>query len=125
MLCTGDIPDDIISNNVDMFQNDSEHRVIVCTGQKMGTGITLNRAHYAIFINTPWTAGVQEQWEDRIHRIGTKQPVFIYRLWVKDTIDERVLDILNTKGALSDYVIDDEMTTQQLAILRQYIEELR
>lgn len=125
LLCTGDIPDDIISNNVDMFQNDSEHRVIVCTGQKMGTGITLNRAHYAIFINTPWTAGVQEQWEDRIHRIGTKQPVFIYRLWVKDTIDERVLDILNTKGALSDYVIDDEMTTQQLAILRQYIEELR
>lgn len=125
LLCTGDVPDDIISNNVDMFQNDSEHRVIVCTGQKMGTGITLNRAHYAIFINTPWTAGVQEQWEDRIHRIGTKQPVFIYRLWVKDTIDERVLDILNTKGALSDYVIDDEMTTQQLAILRQYIEELR
>jgi SNF2 family DNA or RNA helicase len=31
-------------------------------------------------------------------------------LWAKDTIDERVLDLLNSKKALSDYVIDDDMS---------------
>lgn len=60
----------------------------------MGTGVTLNRAHYAIFLSTPWNQGNQIQWEDRIHRIGTKDPVFIYRLWTIGTIDERVQELL-------------------------------
>ena len=91
----------------------------------MGTGITLNRARYAIFLSTPWTAGVNLQWQDRIHRIGTKDPVFIYNLWTLGTIDERVKDLLDRKGALSDYVIDDNVSPEALNILRQYIEELR
>lgn len=125
LLCTGDIPDPQISRNIDLFQSDAEHRVMVCTGQKMGTGVTLNRARYAIFLSTPWTAGVNIQWQDRIHRIGTKNPVFIYNLWTIGTFDERVKELLDTKGALSDYVIDDEISPDTINILRQYIEELR
>ena len=125
LLCTGDVDDGEISKNRVMFQTDDFHRVMICTCQKMGTGVTLNRAHYAIFISTPWTEGVQTQCEDRVHRIGTDQKVFIYRLWTKNTIDERVLDLINTKGALSDYIIDDAISEQALLILRQYIEELK
>lgn len=125
LLCTGDVPDATISHSIDVFQNDNEHRVMVCTGQKMGTGITLNRAHYAIFLSTPWTAGVNIQWQDRIHRIGTREPVFIYNLWTLGTIDERVKELIDTKGALSDYVIDDQLTENNIDILRKYIEELR
>ena len=91
----------------------------------MGTGVTLNRARYAIFLSTPWTAGVNIQWQDRIHRIGTKNSVFIYNLWTIGTLDERVKELLDTKGALSDYVIDDEISPDTINILRQYIEELR
>ena len=125
LLCTGDVPDAEVSRAVDAFQTDDIHRVMICTCQKMGTGITLNRAHYAVFISTPWTEGVQTQCEDRIHRIGTNQKVFVYRLWTKNTIDERVLDLINTKGALSEYIIDNSVSEQTLAILRQYIEELK
>ena len=125
LLCTGDVSDEVITRNRIAFQEDNEHRVIVCTCQKMGTGVTLNRAHYAIFLSTPWTEGVQTQCEDRIHRIGTNQTVFIYRLWTHNTFDERVLDILNTKGALSEYVIDDTVTEQTINILRQYIMDLK
>lgn len=125
LLCTGDISDAEISRAIDEFQNDDIHRVMVCTGSKMGTGVTLNRAHYAIFLSTPWNQGNQIQWEDRIHRIGTKDPVFIYRLWTIGTIDERVQELLQMKGALSDYVIDDEIPQDALLILKKYIEELR
>lgn len=125
LLCTGDVDEGEIVKARVMFQTDSVHRVMVCTCQKMGTGVTLNRAHYAIFISTPWTEGVQTQCEDRVHRIGTDQKVFIYRLWTKNTIDERVLDLINTKGALSEYIIDDEISEQAMSILRQYIEELK
>lgn len=125
LLCTGDVSDAEISESIDKFQKDDIHRVMVCTGSKMGTGVTLNRAHYAIFLSTPWNQGNQIQWEDRIHRIGTKDPVFIYRLWTIGTIDERVQELLQMKGALSDYVIDDSIPQDAIMILRKYIEELR
>ena len=124
LLCTGDVDDTIISQNIDKFQNDCEHRIALCTVSKMGTGVTLNRAGYSIFLSTPWTDGVQTQAEDRIHRIGTKSPVFVYRLWTKDTIDERVLDLIRSKKALSEYVVDDDLSVENLSILRQYIQEL-
>lgn len=117
--------DSKITKSIELFQNDNEHRVIVCTGQKMGTGITLNRARYAIFLSTPWTAGVNIQWQDRIHRIGTKESVFIYNLWTVGTIDERVKELIDTKGALSDYIIDDNLSPQNIMILRSYIDELK
>lgn len=123
-LCTGDVDDSVIANNITTFQEDDEHRVMLCTISKMGTGVTLNRAGYSIFLSTPWTDGVQTQAEDRIHRIGTKKPVFVFRLWTKDTIDERVLELINTKRALSDYVVDDDMSEQTLDVLRKYIQEM-
>ena len=56
----------------------------------MGTGVTLTAASYMIFIDCPWTSADCEQCEDRIHRIGSKDSVFIYYLWNTDTFDMQV-----------------------------------
>ena len=125
VIGTGDVPDNIISDNVDMFQNDDEHHVFIGTWQKCGTGITLNRANYMIFIDTPWTDGAFQQASDRIHRIGSKNPVFIYNLVCNDTVDEKVLEIVQDKAALSDFIVDDEITPKSLASLQKFIEELK
>ena len=125
VIGTGDTPDNIISDNVDMFQNDDEHQVFIGTWQKCGTGITLNRANYMIFIDTPWTDGAFQQASDRIHRIGSKNPVFIYNLVCNDTVDEKVLEIVQDKAALSDFIVDDEVTPKSLASLQKFIEELK
>lgn len=125
VTATGDNKDEEVSSYQDQFQNDDDTKVFIGTWQKCGTGITLTAASYMIFIDTPWTDGVFDQACDRIHRIGTKDTVFIYNLIAKDTIDERVLDIINTKGALSDYIIDDMIISDTaLAQLRKYIEDL-
>lgn len=125
LVGTGDIPDEEISHNVDMFQNQNEHKVFLGTWQKCGTGLTLTSASYMIFIDTPWTDAAFEQACDRIYRIGTTKPVTIYNLITNDSIDERVLEIVNDKAALADYVIDDTITESGLDSLRKYIEELR
>lgn len=125
IIATGDIDDQLISENVDKFQNDPNKKVFIGTWQKCGTGITLTAASYMIFIDTPWTNGVFEQACDRIHRIGTKHPVFIYNLIAKDTIDERVWEILQDKKALSEYIIDDQINENSISNLRKYIEELQ
>ena len=124
LLCTGDIKDSIIAENIEKFQTDIEHKIMLATCQKMGTGITLTAANYAIFIDCPWTQADCLQCEDRIHRIGSKEPVFIYYLWTNNTIDMRVKDIVETKGILSDYVIDNTYQPQFLEKLKQIIEEL-
>ena len=62
-----------------------------------------------IFIDTPWTDSVWTQAQDRIHRIGTKNKITIYNLVARDTIDERVLEIVTDKKYMADYVVDDEL----------------
>lgn len=124
LLCTGDIPDAVISDNIDKFQESTENKVILCTTAKMGTGITLTAASYAIFIDTPWTQGVTQQCEDRIHRIGSVSSVFIYRLWCNNTIDMRVKKILENKEAIGDYIVDNIQDEKTLNILRDMILEL-
>lgn len=121
---TGDTKDEIIAQNIEDFQNSDNSKVFLCTWQRMGVGITLTRASYAIFLDTPWTAAVYQQAQDRIHRIGSKQPVIIYNLICKDTIDERVKEIVDDKEALSDYIIDDKVSKKSLDSLKKYIEEL-
>lgn len=124
LICTGDIDQSIIDNNINSFQNDDNCKLLIATWQKMGTGITLNSASYAIFIDMPWTAAETEQVEDRIHRIGSKKPVFIYRLICANTIDERVLELNKDKEAMGDYIVDDKITESSINNLRKYIEEL-
>jgi len=121
---TGDVKDEEISSNIDDFQTTDRSKVFLCTWQRMGVGVTLTKASYAIFLDVPWTAGVYEQAQDRIHRIGSKDPVFIYHLICKDTIDERVLEIVEDKEAISDYIIDNKITAKSLNSLKKYIQEL-
>lgn len=125
MLCTGDVKDDIISSNIDRFQSNDDDKIICATVQKMGVGITLTRASYAIFIDTPYTYAECAQAEDRIHRIGSKKPVFIYYLHSEGTVDERVKEIVSDKEAIADWVIDNKLSRKSLDSLRKYIIDLK
>ena len=116
--------DEEVSSNIDMFQNDDEHKVFIGTIQKMGTGVTMTRASYMIFLDQPWTSALYEQACDRIHRIGSTKPVFIYNLICLDTIDVMVTKLIDRKEALSDFVIDNKVDDKTLNILRQYILDL-
>ena len=124
VVCHGDVSDSDINILKNRFQEDDNCKVMLATWQKMGTGITLTAASYAIFLDTPWTNAVFLQAQDRIHRIGSKKPVFIYNLVCKDTIDERVLELVESKGAISDYVVDDVISANTLESLKKYIEDL-
>ncbi len=124
LIGTGDMNDLDVSNNIDKFQNDEKYKVFVGTISKMGTGFTMTRASYMIFIDLPWTQALAEQAQDRIYRIGSKKPVFIYNLICSNTIDEITLEAINTKKALSDYVIDDKIDDNIMLKLQRYLQDL-
>lgn len=124
LICTGDQSDEEISKNIDDFQN-GKSNILIGTWQCCGTGLTMTRARYMIWIDTPFTNASYQQGCDRIYRIGQKNNVFIYNLICKDTIDERVAEIVKSKEILSDYIIDDDIKNSEiLSELRKYIENL-
>ena len=126
MIGTGDVSDEDLSIYNDMFQQNDENKVFLATWQRCGTGLTYNRACYMIFIDTPWTDGAFQQACDRIHRVGTEKPVFIYNLITEDSIDEKVFEILSDKAALTEFVVDDEILDEKsLQSLQKYIQELK
>lgn len=113
LLCTGDQPEEEINSSIDNFQNKDENKIMLCTTSKMGTGITLTRASYEIFLDCPWTPAEFEQCCDRCYRIGTNKPVIIYKLIARNTIDERIQVILERKKGISDYMIDNKLSENE------------
>lgn len=124
LVATGDMKDSDVSANIDKFQNDANSKLLIGTWQKCGTGFTLTASRYMIFVDIPFTNASYEQAQDRIYRIGTKEPVFIYHLITTGTIDERVLQIVERKEALGDYLVDGEISNSSLEMLKEFLTEL-
>lgn len=73
---------------VDAFQQDDEVMVFIGNIKAAGVGITLTKAHKVFFIDSEWTPALNEQAEDRAHRMGQLFEVEIRYYLVKDSIDE-------------------------------------
>ena len=108
-VITGETPDISRQKIVDVFQNSSDLKVLVGTIGAMGTGLTLTAATTVIFLDEPWNKALFDQAVDRAHRIGQKNNITIYSIMCKDTIDERIHNLIYKKGAMSDAIIDGKV----------------
>ena len=70
-----------------------------------GVGLNLTAADTVIHMDPWWNPAVEEQATARAHRIGQDQPVFVYKLVVEGSIEERMLELQARKLALSDSVL--------------------
>ena len=91
---------------VDAFQN-GEGDFFLISLKAGGTGLNLTAADYVIILDPWWNPAVESQAADRAHRIGQRRPVTIYRLIAKDTVEEQVLAMHNTKRLLAADILDD------------------
>lgn len=108
-VITGETPDISRQEIVDVFQNSSDLKVLVGTIGAMGTGLTLTAATTVIFVDEPWNKALFDQAVDRAHRIGQKNNITVYSIMCKDTIDERIHNLIYKKGAMSDAIIDGKV----------------
>ena len=114
---TGDTKDIDRQLYVNEFQNNLDYKFIVGTIGAMGTGLTLNAASTVIFVDEPWTMAAKSQAIDRAHRIGTNHSVTVITLMCKDTIDEKIHELVEKKGAMSDILIDGNTSTSRADVL--------
>ena len=77
----------------DGFRNDPKVQVLVAT-DAAGEGVNLQRANMMVNYDIPWNPNRIEQRFGRIHRIGQKQPCFLWNLVAHETREGRVLERL-------------------------------
>ena len=114
---TGEVDSDQRAERVRRFQEDDDCKFVVGTVGAMGTGLTLTAGTVEIFMDEPWNRANKEQAEDRCHRVGTKENVTIYTLICKDTIDERINELVERKGKMADALVDGRINIDKGAML--------
>jgi SWI/SNF-related matrix-associated actin-dependent regulator of chromatin subfamily A-like protein 1 len=99
---------------VDLFQSDPNTHLLVGNLRAAGVGLTLTAADTTAFAELGWTPGEHSQAEDRVHRIGQEaESISAYYLVSRGTIEEVVLEALDTKRTVIDEVVDGGRTSPQ------------
>ena len=118
-IITGEIKDRV--NQENKFKNDDTCKIILGTIGALGTGLTLNEASYVIFIDHPWNTALYEQAIDRCHRIGQIENVTIINLLCKNTIDEKIYELMKEKGEIADLLVDGKVNNTDKTELVNYL----
>lgn len=89
-----------------------------------GFGLNLTAADYVIHLDPWWNPAAESQATDRAHRIGQQNPVTLYRLVAKGTIEERIVALHRTKRDLAESLLadSDQAATLSSAELRALLE---
>jgi superfamily II DNA or RNA helicase len=101
---TGKTPTTERGSVVQRFQA-LEVPVLLLSLKAGGVGLNLTAADTVIHMDPWWNPAVEEQATARAHRIGQDQPVFVYKLVVEGSIEERMLELQARKLALADSVL--------------------
>jgi hypothetical protein len=90
---------------VERFQSDENCKLFLISLKAGGVGLNLTAADYVFLLDPWWNPAVEAQAIDRTHRIGQTRRVFAYRLIARDTVEEKVLKLQQTKRDLADAII--------------------
>jgi SNF2 family DNA or RNA helicase len=91
---------------VNQFQTDPGCRLFLISLKAGGLGLNLTAAEYVYLLDPWWNPAVEAQAIDRTHRIGQTRKVFAYRIIARDTVEEKVLELQQTKRDLADAIIN-------------------
>ena len=95
---------------IDTFQEDPNYKIFVATLKTGGTGLNLTAASNVIHYDLWWNPAVENQATDRVHRIGQKKDVMVYRFITKGTLEEAIDAISKRKIDLAGKAISNDET---------------
>jgi SNF2 family DNA or RNA helicase len=97
---------------VNQFQNDSTD-VFLISLKAGGTGLNLTAAEAVIHFDPWWNMSAQNQATDRAYRIGQNKSVQVFKLIMKDSIEEKIQNLQELKKNLADTFIEEGKTSIQ------------
>lgn len=92
---------------VQTFQESAEPHAFLISLKAGGTGLNLTRASYVFHLDPWWNPAVENQATDRAHRIGQKQTVFVQRVLMRHTVEEKIQKLKAKKQELFDQIVEN------------------
>jgi len=126
-VVNGDIPPLKQGEKVLKFQQ-GKLDVLICGIDAMKSGHDISEASAAVVCDFPWNSSDFRQAVKRIHRKSSKRDVDVFVVYTAASVDERMKDLVEKKGAMSDIAIDGELISQDsedldfVKILKETIE---
>ena len=105
-LINGSVPPAKRQQIVEAFDSAAAGSVLVAQIQSAGTGMNIQSASVVIFCEPQYKPSIENQAVSRAYRMGQSRNVLAYRLLCKDTVDERIYDLLKKKQAVFDAFAD-------------------
>jgi len=104
---------------VDEFNNRSEPAVFLISLKAGGVGLNLTSANHCILFDPWWNPALESQAMDRIHRMGQQEKVWVYKFLTKNSVEEKVLALQETKKELSQYLETFDMVKGKMLTSEQ------
>ncbi|CAO3660491.1 unnamed protein product [Rhizopus microsporus] len=99
------------SNTVNKFFDDPEIKILIVSTKCGSLGLNLTCANRVILLDLWWNPAIENQAIDRVHRIGQTKPVDVHRIFVKDTVEDRILALQQKKQDIADGVLGEGSRT--------------
>ncbi len=101
---------------VDTFQSGKGGDVFLISLKAGGTGLNLTVADYVIILDPWWNPAVEDQAADRAHRMGQQRPVTVYRLIMKNSIEEKIINLHKDKRDLAGDLLEGQDIGGKLSV---------
>lgn len=95
---------------VEEYEKSTDIKPFLISIKAGGVGLNLTSANYVFIIDPWWNPFVEQQAIDRVHRIGQDKTVIVYRFISKDSIEEKIINLQQSKLKMSDEVLEQDFT---------------
>ena len=118
-VINGAVPVEERQNIVDAFEAAPAGSVLAAQIQSGGTGLNIQSASVVILCEPQYKPSTENQAIGRAHRMGQTRDVLVYRLLCPDTVDERMIEIIEAKQAEFDTFADESTAADRDAASEQ------
>ena len=120
----GQVKQDDRRQQIKDFNEDPTCQLFLLSTRAGGQGINLAAADTVILFDSDWNPQQDLQAQDRAHRIGQTNPVIVYRLATKGTIEQNLLEKADGKKRLANVVIQPGIYKSITTTLKDDLDEL-
>jgi SNF2 family DNA or RNA helicase len=106
---------------LDRFRQDPRKHVLLMSYGTGSVGLNLQFTNYVFLFDRWWNPAVEDQAINRAHRIGQKEPVFVTRFVIQNTIEGRIAEVLERKRQLFNELIDQNGPPPPLGLSQEEI----
>ncbi|MCG9791421.1 DEAD/DEAH box helicase [Flavobacterium algicola] len=108
---------------VNRFQEQDDILLFFISLKAGGVGLNITKASYVLFLDPWWNPFAEKQGIGRAHRIGQLNKVNVVRFITKNTVEEKIIRLQETKKLLSDSLLNDDSMSPEIEKHLSYILE--